>query len=286
MFNQVRVNPDILVKVVQGQLQRDLESTNPNTNVKIAVKRNTDPFLPTRVFQRIYVCLGELKQGFRACRRDLLGLDGAFKKGPFLGQVLAAVGLDSNNATYPLAYALVEAECKSSCDRQKCIVPAIKSVFPNAEHIYCLRYIHENIKQGWCEQAYKDLLWRSASATSVKEFKKFSGRDQPVITLLEYIMEHCMKRTMNVQSVIEKCTGPLTPTATKIMESIKKGAHLMKLVGIWLNDRATPPQKRRNNGHNKATCKGQGQKATTGGNNVEASGSASRQAQQTKPAVG
>ncbi|GKC99439.1 hypothetical protein Tco_1169714 [Tanacetum coccineum] len=41
-----------------------------------------------------------------------------------------------------------------------------------------------------------------------------------------------------------------------------------------------------NIGHNKATCKGQGRKATTSGNNAEGSGSASRQAQQTEPAVG
>ncbi|GKD95413.1 hypothetical protein Tco_1375250, partial [Tanacetum coccineum] len=41
-----------------------------------------------------------------------------------------------------------------------------------------------------------------------------------------------------------------------------------------------------NIGHNKVTCKGQGRKATTGGNNAEGSGSASRQAQQTEPAVG
>ncbi|GKC88702.1 heat stress transcription factor B-4-like protein [Tanacetum coccineum] len=152
IFEQVRVNPDIPVKAVQDQLQRELEvqismskafrakakaereirgdhvlqysmlrdyvvelqSTNPNTTVKIAVERNTDPSLPTRVFQRIYVCLGALKLGFRACRRDLLGLDGAFMKGPFPGQVLVAVGLDSNNGIYPLAYALVEAESKSS----------------------------------------------------------------------------------------------------------------------------------------------------------------------------
>ncbi|GJV68586.1 heat stress transcription factor B-4-like protein [Tanacetum coccineum] len=152
IFEQVRVNPDIPVKVVQDQLQRELEvqismskafrakakaereirghhvlqhsmlrdyvvelqSTNPNTTVKIAVERNTDPSLPTRVFQRIYVCLGALKLGFRACRRDLLGLDGAFMKGSFPGQVLVAVGLDSNNGIYPLAYVLVEAETKSS----------------------------------------------------------------------------------------------------------------------------------------------------------------------------
>ncbi|GKA75801.1 transposase, MuDR, MULE transposase domain protein [Tanacetum coccineum] len=152
IFDQVRVNPDIPVKAVQDQLQRDLEvqismskafkakakaekeirgdhvlqysmlrdyvvelqSTNPNTTVKIVVERNTDPFLPTKVFQSIYVCLGALKLGFRDCRRDLLGLDGDFMKGPFPGQVLSDVGLDSNNGIYPLAYALVEAESKSS----------------------------------------------------------------------------------------------------------------------------------------------------------------------------
>nr|GEU55156.1 hypothetical protein [Tanacetum cinerariifolium] len=97
-----------------GPITRDyvveLQSTNPNTSVKITVERNTDPSFPTRVFQRIYVCLRALKLGFKAHIRDLLGLDGAFMKGSFPGQVLADVGLDSNNGIYPLAYALVEAE--------------------------------------------------------------------------------------------------------------------------------------------------------------------------------
>ncbi|GJU13545.1 retrotransposon-related protein [Tanacetum coccineum] len=124
-----------------------------------------------------------------------VSLDGAFMKGPFLGQVLAVVRLDSNNGIYPLAYALVEAESKSSwcwflqClgndidlhpnsnftfinNRKKGIISAIKTVFPSAEHKYFLRHTHENMKQGWCGQAYKDLLWSSASSTSVKEFEK------------------------------------------------------------------------------------------------------------------
>nr|GEU71555.1 RNA-directed DNA polymerase, eukaryota [Tanacetum cinerariifolium] len=33
------------------------------------------------------------------------------------------------------------------------------------------------------------------------------GRDKPMITLLEYIREYCMKRIVDVQSVIDKCTG-------------------------------------------------------------------------------
>nr|GEW42480.1 transposase, MuDR, MULE transposase domain protein [Tanacetum cinerariifolium] len=104
--------------VLQYSMLRDyvveLHSTNPNTTVKIAIERNIDHYFPTRVFKRIYVCLGALKLGFRACRIELLGLDGAFIKGSFSGQVLAAVGLDSNNEIYPMAYALVEAESKNS----------------------------------------------------------------------------------------------------------------------------------------------------------------------------
>ncbi|GJY71261.1 heat stress transcription factor B-4-like protein, partial [Tanacetum coccineum] len=150
IFNQIRVNSDIPVKAVQDQLQRyldiqvsmsktfrakakakaerevkgdhtleydmlkyyvvELQSTNPNTTIKIVVERNIDPSLPTSVFKIIYVCLRALKMGFMACRRELLGLDGAFMKGLFSSQVLAAIGLDSKNGIYPLAYALVEAK--------------------------------------------------------------------------------------------------------------------------------------------------------------------------------
>ncbi|GJU10409.1 transposase, MuDR, MULE transposase domain protein [Tanacetum coccineum] len=145
-----KVNSDIPVKAVQDQLQRyldiqvsmsktfrakakakakrevkgdhtlqyvthrdyvvELQSTNPNTTIKIVVERNIDPSLPTSVFKIIYVCLRALKMGFMACRRELLGLDGAFMKGLFSSQVLAAIRLDSKNGIYPLAYALVEAE--------------------------------------------------------------------------------------------------------------------------------------------------------------------------------
>ncbi|GJU49803.1 crooked neck-like protein 1 [Tanacetum coccineum] len=232
-------------------------------------------------------------------------------------------------------------------DRQKGIIPAIKTVYPSAKYRYCLRHIHENMKHEWCGQAYKDLLWRAASAINVRDFEKcraksdlllnkicevfngkiVRGRDKPVITLFEYIREYCMKRIVNVQGVIDKCTGPLTPTATGIMKYELTGIPCKHVVAAcWnmaLNDRAAPtpktwvgrPRKKRkrskhedepfvkdgklsrkertitcqsceNTRHNKATCKGQGRKATIGGNNAEASDSASRQAQQTKPAAG
>ncbi|GKC17726.1 crooked neck-like protein 1, partial [Tanacetum coccineum] len=64
--------------------------------------------------------------------------------------------------------------------------------------------------------------------------KIVGGRDKPVITLLEYIREYCMNIIVNVQSIIDKYTGHLTHTATRIMKSIKKEAHLMKVQ--WKGD--------------------------------------------------
>ncbi|GJV65473.1 hypothetical protein Tco_1476301 [Tanacetum coccineum] len=152
IIDQVEVNPEIPVKAIQDQLQKkyrldvskmiafgakskayahvrgdyreqykvlrnyclELSHKNPGTTVRIEVEREEDQNVETRVFKRIYICLGPLKDGFRARMRDLLGLDGAFMKGPFPEQVLAAVGLDSNNGIYPVAYAIVEAENKDS----------------------------------------------------------------------------------------------------------------------------------------------------------------------------
>ncbi|KAJ0429015.1 hypothetical protein HanRHA438_Chr17g0810811 [Helianthus annuus] len=145
MLEQIDENPEIPVKAVQEQFQRryelavskmkayrakikakkqvqrdyvtqyarlrdyanELLNRNPGSTVKIEVEPVRNPKSRKRIFKRIYVCLGALKEGFKAIGRDLLGLDGAFMKGPFPGQVLTAVGIDPKNGIYPLAYAVV-----------------------------------------------------------------------------------------------------------------------------------------------------------------------------------
>ncbi|GJZ41046.1 mutator type transposase [Tanacetum coccineum] len=57
-------------------------------------------------------------------------------------------------------------------DRQKGIIPVIANLFPNAEHRYCVKHIHENMKKRWNGNAYKELLWTAASTTTVPEFQK------------------------------------------------------------------------------------------------------------------
>ncbi|CAI9265779.1 unnamed protein product [Lactuca saligna] len=269
----------------------ELQATNVGTTVKLEVVNEPNSTRETRQFKRVYICLGALKKGFKAGLRDILGLDGAFMKGPFPGQVLTAVGLDSNNGIYPLAYAIVETENMSSwkwfleclgddlelcsnsnftfmSDRQKGLLPAIAQLYPQAEHRFCLRHIYENMRKKWKTKEYKDHLWQCAIATTVPEFEHYMnelnkfdkdafewlkkipphhwarshfsgragsdillnnlcevfnsklihGRNKPIISCLEYIRQYLMKRICNVKKVMSKAPGPLTPTASKLLE--------------------------------------------------------------------
>lgn len=62
------------------------------------------------VFFRFYVCFGRIKRAWRSYSRPIFGIDGCFLKYFTEGQLLAAVGRDSNNQMYPLAWAVVEKE--------------------------------------------------------------------------------------------------------------------------------------------------------------------------------
>ncbi|KAK4839483.1 hypothetical protein QYF36_022295 [Acer negundo] len=64
------------------------------------------------LFQRLYICLGALKKGWKECCRPILGLDGCFIKGFHIGQLFTVIGVDPNNQMYPVTYVLVESECK------------------------------------------------------------------------------------------------------------------------------------------------------------------------------
>nr|GEU62733.1 transposase, mutator type [Tanacetum cinerariifolium] len=48
------------------------------------------------------------------------------------------------------------------------------------------------------------------------------GRDQPIITCLEYTREYLMKRIVVVHKLIAKTVGSLTPSVTAVLDAIKK----------------------------------------------------------------
>lgn len=67
-----------------------------------------------RQFLRMYICFDALNEGFKSGLRPFIVLDGTFLKGKAKGQLLCAVGQDSMNHIYPIAWAIVEKECKAS----------------------------------------------------------------------------------------------------------------------------------------------------------------------------
>nr|KAJ0226268.1 hypothetical protein LSAT_V11C100029930 [Lactuca sativa] len=152
----------------QYKLLRDytleLKATNPDTTLKINVCSEANPASPTIQFIRIYVCLGPLKKGFKACLRDLVGLDGAIMKVPFPGQwFLEHIGDDLELG--------INSNYTSISDRKKGLHTAICKLFPNAEHKYCIRHIHDNVRKKWGQTGYRDYLWRCASIPTIPKFE-------------------------------------------------------------------------------------------------------------------
>ncbi|GJV90050.1 mutator type transposase [Tanacetum coccineum] len=103
------------------------------------------------------------------------------REGPFPGQILTAVVVDANNRIYPLAYTIVKAESKAfwysfnpiiNLDCPQGLIQAITSMFPSAEHRFCVKHIHENMKSKFKGGVCKDMLWNAAKATIVVEFNK------------------------------------------------------------------------------------------------------------------
>ncbi|WVY98174.1 hypothetical protein V8G54_030325 [Vigna mungo] len=71
------------------------------------------PSLPPR-FGSFYMCLEGCKQGFLGSCRTFIGVDGCHLKTTYGGQLLVVVARDPNGQYFPLAFTVVESECKES----------------------------------------------------------------------------------------------------------------------------------------------------------------------------
>lgn len=143
-------------------------------------------------FERLYICLAACKKGFSACRP----LIGCHIKGHHRGKLLAVVGIDPNNSIYPIAYALVESEYKSSwewfldllvedlhiqtrnyitwiSDKQKGLVEAIKERYIENFHRHCVRHMFNNFKIHHKGLVLKQHLWNAARATTMPMYEFF-----------------------------------------------------------------------------------------------------------------
>jgi len=87
----------------------ELMRANPGSTMKVKVE-DINGFV---VFNIFYVCLKACKDRFISCR-PIIALDGCFLKGFYGGELLTTVGRDPNDQMLPLAYVVVEVECKES----------------------------------------------------------------------------------------------------------------------------------------------------------------------------
>ncbi|GKA01060.1 hypothetical protein Tco_0673725 [Tanacetum coccineum] len=133
----------------------ELKKINRDTTVKTQFETNTNLTLSLRVFKRIYVCLDPLKADYKAGRREILGLDEAFIKGPLLE-----------------------------------ILPAIAQLFLAVEHRFYVRRIYDNMKQLFRGRIFKDLLWKCATASTMGELNVISYLTTDV-KLLTQVIEKC-----------------------------------------------------------------------------------------------
>ncbi|GJY65346.1 mutator type transposase [Tanacetum coccineum] len=202
VLDLINLNPEIPIKAVQDQMQKQFQ-VGVSKHKAFRAKSKAAEVMKGDA-------RGALKEGFKAGGRELLGLDGAFMKGQYPGQLITAVSVDGNNGIYPVAYGIVESESKDSW-------------------IWFLNCLGDDIE-----------LYRNSNFTFITDRQKvwivlpsnktyFSDAEHsnwgfPVVSALEYVREYLMKRIVVVQKVIEKFDGPLNPSVTKVFKKIKEAS--------------------------------------------------------------
>ncbi|WVY90142.1 hypothetical protein V8G54_035656 [Vigna mungo] len=172
---------------------------------QIALDSLPQPSFPPR-FGSFYMCLDGCKQGFLGSCRPFIGVDGCHLKTTYGGQLLVAVGRDPNDQYFPLAFAVVENECKETwrwflsqllddiggtecqrwvfiSDQQKGLMTVFDELMDGVEHRLCLRHLYNNFKKRFGGGVLiRDLMMGAAKATYEKEWEKKMGELKAINT--------------------------------------------------------------------------------------------------------
>ncbi|KAL0313386.1 UNVERIFIED_CONTAM: hypothetical protein Sradi_5737900 [Sesamum radiatum] len=152
------------------------------------------------IFKTFFLGLSALGDGFSEGCSPFLGFDGDHLKGLFWGVLLAAIGLDGNNGLFPVAFVVVESECKESwsfffenlsrmvggfsidkpwtfmSERQKGLVETINEIVPHAINRRCARHIYANFRSQFAGAALKRYFWQAARSYNAAVIKRMPGR--------------------------------------------------------------------------------------------------------------
>jgi len=147
-------------------------------------------------FHRLFISYRASIYGFLHACRPLLEIDKADLKGKYLGSLLCASAVDADDALFPLAFAVVDAESDDNwmwflselrkllgvntdkmpiltilSERQKGIVEAVETHFPSAFHGYCLRYVSDSFRDEFKNTKLLNLFWNAVYALTAAEFE-------------------------------------------------------------------------------------------------------------------
>lgn len=112
----------LALEMVEGDVRRqysqlwsyyaELRRSCSGNTCKLKIDRRGENLQPR--FSRFYFCFDGSKRAFRECYRPFIGVDGCHLKSQYGGQLLVAIARDPNDQNLPLAFAVVETECKDS----------------------------------------------------------------------------------------------------------------------------------------------------------------------------
>ncbi|XP_019172994.1 PREDICTED: uncharacterized protein LOC109168426 [Ipomoea nil] len=192
--DKVRDNPTIgpveLKKHIKSELKLNVGICMVRRAVRAILKKINAGFQDQ--FRRIRDYAAEWF--LEGCRK-VIGLDGCFLKGLLKGEILSAVGRNSNNQMYPIAWAVVEIENTDSwrwflgllktdlgntntypwtiiSDQQKGLTHVIQELFPDSEHRNCARHVHANWSKLHRGKVLKKHFWMCAKATTESQFQE------------------------------------------------------------------------------------------------------------------
>nr|XP_043615640.1 uncharacterized protein LOC122587520 [Erigeron canadensis] len=157
--------------------------TNPGSTVQLGTTTNPDDKC---YFNRFYICLSGVKEGWRFGCRKIVALDGCFLKKPCTGELLSAVGRDGNNQVYPIAWAIVNVENKENWMPRRSrthldgLIEAVKDVMPRAEHRQCARHIYENFRKVYSGVEFRNLFWKAAKSSYKAQYESVMKEIQVV----------------------------------------------------------------------------------------------------------
>ncbi|XP_047313929.1 uncharacterized protein LOC124917576 [Impatiens glandulifera] len=153
--------------------------------------------LNTSVFKRVWWAFKPIADGWQHAR-PVINIDGTFLKGRYNGKLLIAMGSDSNNHQYPLAYAIVNEEttanwswflrrlrkfiCRSrtgvciNFDRHAGIIEAMKKeqngfIGDMGIHRFCLYHVRSNFSSAYPGSHLKMLCWVARNNSQVRKFE-------------------------------------------------------------------------------------------------------------------